>query len=296
VKTVELRQLETFLVLCEELHFTKAAEKINISQPSLSQQIRALENEVGIPLFDRIGKKTSLTAAGQILLKHTQNVFYELEQARVALQELQGLQRGKLTIGCLLTVASYLLPPTVLRFHQHYPAIQLSVQGLRMEEIRQGLLKNRIVFLPLSDEALESIPLYREELALAVPANHELAQEKPAPLGILQTVPTILFPDNFYLRQLVDEHCRRQGFIPKPVLELSTLESIIHMVSQGLGVTVLPKAYLQYLNRDSIHVVSITNPSLTREIGIVYRKDKYMCAASRTFIEQLTATTTSMQT
>ncbi len=110
---IELRQLEYFLAVSKELHFTKAAEKLNISQPSLSQQIRALEHEVGMPLFDRIGKKISLTEAGKILLSHSKTIFHEVEQARSAIQDLNGLQYGSLTIGSLLTVVNYLLPPTL---------------------------------------------------------------------------------------------------------------------------------------------------------------------------------------
>ncbi|MGV2487897.1 UNVERIFIED_CONTAM: LysR family transcriptional regulator, partial [Bacillus mycoides] len=107
VISIELRQLEYFLAVSKELHFTKAAEKLNISQPSLSQQIRALEHEVGMPLFDRIGKKISLTEAGRVLLSHSKTIFHEVEQARSAIQDLNGLHHGSLTIGSLLTVVNY---------------------------------------------------------------------------------------------------------------------------------------------------------------------------------------------
>lgn len=140
------------MAVAQELHFTKASEKVGISQPSLSQQIRALEAEIGVPLFDRIGKKTALTEAGRILRGHAQRVFYELSQARAAISELQGLQRGKLTIGALLTVVNYLLPPAILAFHRQYPHIELSVLGLRTGDIRSALLDNQldmgIVFCP----------------------------------------------------------------------------------------------------------------------------------------------------
>jgi len=118
---VELKQLEYFMTLSQELHFTRAAEKLSITQPSLSQQIRLLEHEIGMPLFDRVGKKTMLTEAGRALLHHGYNVFHELSQARAVISELQALKRGTLKIGALLTVVNYLLPPTVMRFHNSYP-------------------------------------------------------------------------------------------------------------------------------------------------------------------------------
>src|SRR5699024_5942293 len=141
---MELRQLEYFMAVCKELHFTRAAEKLNIAQPTLSQQIKRLEDEVGIPLFDRIGKKIALTEAGKILLKHGQSVFFEIEQAEAALKDLNELQRGKLEIGSLLTCVNYLLPPAIKQFKQLYPNVKLSVHGLKTNDIKKELLENEL--------------------------------------------------------------------------------------------------------------------------------------------------------
>jgi len=296
---IELRQLEYFVAVSNELHFTKAAEKLNISQPSLSQQIRALEHEIGMPLFDRIGKKISLTEAGRILLSHSKKVFHEVEQAYAAIQDLNGLQQGKLTIGALLTTVNYLLPPAILNFNALYPNIELSVLGLRTGEIREKLLQNEldigITFLPVQDKEIISIPLYQNELTLVVPINHELTQHTTVTMGVLQKYPIILLPKNFFLTQLIRSHCQNFNFTPKPILEISTMESLIHMVSKGIGITVLPKPYIDFLQSNSIQAIKIKNPTATIEIGIIYRKDKYMCAATRMFIEQLQKIVASFQ-
>lgn len=296
---IELRQLEYFVAVSNELHFTKAAEKLNISQPSLSQQIRALEHEIGMPLFDRIGKKISLTEAGSILLSHSKKVFHEVEQAYAAIQDLNGLQQGKLTIGALLTTVNYLLPPAILNFNELYPNIELSVLGLRTGEIREKLLQNEldigITFLPVQDKEIISIPLYQNELTLVVPTNHELTQHTTVTMGVLQKYPIILLPKNFFLTQLIRSHCQNFNFTPKPILEISTMESLIHMVSKGMGITVLPKPYIDFLQSNSIQAIKIINPTATIEIGIIYRKDKYMCAATRMFIEQLQKIVASFQ-
>ncbi|MGG3526499.1 LysR family transcriptional regulator [Bacillus pseudomycoides] len=296
---IELRQLEYFVAVSNELHFTKAAEKLNISQPSLSQQIRALEHEIGMPLFDRIGKKISLTEAGRILLSPSKKVFHEVEQAYAAIQDLNGLQQGKLTIGALLTTVNYLLPPAILNFNELYPNIELSVLGLRTGEIREKLLQNEldigITFLPVQDKEIISIPLYQNELTLVVPTNHELTQHTTVTMGVLQKYPIILLPKNFFLTQLIRSHCQNFNFTPKPILEISTMESLIHMVSKGMGITVLPKPYIDFLQSNSIQAIKIKNPTATIEIGIIYRKDKYMCAATRMFIEQLQKIVASFQ-
>ncbi len=291
---MELKQLEYFMALCQELHFTRAAEKLGIAQPSLSQQIRLLEHEVGMPLFDRIGKKTMLTEAGKTLLYHSYNVFHELSQARAAISELQGLKRGTLKIGALLTIVNYLLPPTVIGFHHSYPNVELSVHGLRTDDIYRGLLQNEldlgIVFLPMGQEELEAIPLYNENLALAAPIDHPIAQKEFVTLHILKETPSVLLPDTYFLRQVIDEQCRSLSFAPQPVLEMTTMESIINMVGKGVGITILPKAYLDYIDHPQIRTIPIQDPVITTQIGIVYRKNKYLCAASRVFMEQLITT------
>lgn len=294
---MELKQLEYFMTLSQELHFTRAAEKLGITQPSLSQQIRLLEHEVGMPLFDRVGKKTMLTEAGRALLHHGYNVFHELSQARAVISELQGLKRGTLKIGALLTVVNYLLPPTVMGFHNSYPNVELSVLGLRTGDIYNGLLQNEldlgIVFLPMEHEDLETIPLYKENLALAVAVDHPIAQAAFVTLDILKETPSVLLPNTYFLRQIINEQCRSLAFTPQPVLEMTTMESIVTMVSKGVGVTILPKGYLDYINNSYICTIPLKNPFLTTQIGVVYRKNKHLCAASRVFMEQLVSTVKS---
>lgn len=294
---MELKQLEYFMAVCQELHFTRAAEKMGIAQPSLSQQIRLLEHEIGIPLFDRIGKRTVITEAGKTLLHHSYNVFHELSQARASISELQGLQRGTLKIGALLTVVNYLLPPTIIEFHHRYPNVELAVLGLRTGDIYNGLLQNEldlgIVFLPMKHDDLETIPLYKENLALAAPVDHPVAKEPFVTLDILKETPSVLLPSTYFLRQLINEQCRVLEFVPQPVIEMTTMESIINMVGKGVGVTILPKAYLDYIDNKHIQTIPIQKPLLTIQIGVVYRKNKYLCAASRVFIEQLIATVKS---
>ncbi|PFW78432.1 LysR family transcriptional regulator [Bacillus sp. AFS075960] len=296
---MDLKQLEYFMTLCQELHFTRAAEKLGIAQPSLSQQIRLLEHEIGTPLFDRVGKRTTITEAGKTLLHHSYNIFHELSQARAAISEIQGLKRGSLKIGALLTVTNYLIPQTVIEFHQRYPNIELAVSGMRTGDIYNGILQNEldlgIVFLPMQHDELETIPLFKQHLSLAVPINHSVAEEEFVTLDVLKDTPSILLPDTYFLRQLINEQCNELGFTAKPVMEMTTMESIIQMVSKGVGVTILPKGYLDYIDNKLIRTIPIQNPMLITQISIAYRKNKYLCAASRVFMEQLISTIKSEQ-
>ncbi|MGN7170027.1 LysR family transcriptional regulator [Paenibacillus cellulositrophicus] len=288
---MDFRLLEYFLAVCEELHFTKAAVQLGISQPTLSQQIRLLEERVGMPLFQRIGKRNYLTEAGQTLKEHALNIFHELEQAQSEINELKGMQRGRLTIGCS---GNHLLTRTLISFHQKQPGISISVVELATEETRAGLLANKldlgVVFLPLEDEQLVSKELYTEELCLAVAKQHHLAAAEAVKLDQLTEVPLILFPEKFLVRQMVDSYSAQAGVQLQPAFELSTMDSMLQMVRLGVGATILPRSYLLQGSDPSIRTVPIVEPVPQKKVGIVYRKQTFLSTAMLAFINELIRT------
>ena len=147
----------------------------------------------------------------------------------------------------------------------------------------------------MQDKEIISIPLYESELIIVVPTGHQLAEHNHVSIAELQNYPLILLPKNFFLTELITSHCQKFNFKPKPILEISTMESLIQMVSKGMGITVLPKPYIDFLQNKNIQAIKIENPTPTIEIGLIYRKDKYMCAATREFIKQLKLTVHSLQ-
>lgn len=288
---MELRQLEYFMEVCKELNFTRASENLNVSQPSLSQQIKSLEVELGIPLFDRIGKKIAITEAGNILLTHCYRVFHELDQVEAALNDLNGLMRGELSVGTILTEEMTLLPSIIMKFKQLYPSIKLSVEGLRTEDIRDKLLENEldlgIVFLPIETEEFETIPLFTDTLSLVVPLTHPLAEEEEVEFKQLDHKDMILFPEDFYIRRIIDDSSEKMGVTLRPVLEMTTIESITEMAAQGLGAAILPSTYVDSIQKTELKQVKLKNPVLNMTIGVAYRKDKFVCAATKAFISLL---------
>ncbi|GKV56082.1 LysR family transcriptional regulator [Sporosarcina sp. NCCP-2222] len=288
---MELRQLEYFIAVCEELHFTRAAEKLGLTQPSLSQQISLLEHEVGIKLFDRIGRRIAITESGSILLEHAYRVFHELSQAKAAIGELHGLERGALKVGALLTVVNTLLPQVLIDFHQLYPKIEIAVSGMRVDEIKKSILHNAIdigiVYLPFEHPEIETISLRKEELVLAMSVHHPLAGQPIVPLHVLKDTAAILLPETYFIRRYLNELCRQEGFLPVPAIELTTLESILLMVQREMGVTVLAKSYLHSLCHGDLSIAKIDHPTMEMEIGIAYRRNKHLCSASREFIKML---------
>ncbi|MGG4555011.1 LysR family transcriptional regulator [Paenibacillus humicus] len=287
---MEHRLLEYFIAVSEELHFTKAADNLGISQPTLSHQIRLLEEQLGTPLFHRSGKKIHLTQAGTVLLEHARRVFHELEQAKLVIGELTGLRRGRLRIGCS---GNHLLIQSIISFHRQFPGIELSIIELATEETRDRLLTNKldlgVVFLPLKDEQLISLPLYKEELVVIVPQDHPFAESSGIELRELALSPLVLFPPKFLARQMLDAACAEIGIQLSPVIELSTMESQCQMVAHHVGLTVVPKSYTATLRDPRLVSVPIAEPAPYRSVGIVYRKDTYMDAAIQAFIEHLSS-------
>lgn len=285
---MEHRLLEYFLTVAEELHFTRAADKLGISQPTLSHQIRLLEHELGTPLFHRSGKKNHLTQAGQVLMEHARRIFFELEQAKLEIGDIIGRQRGRLRIGCS---GNHLLTSALISFHRKYPGIELTVIELATEETCDGLLNNQldigVVFLPLDDERLVSIPLYDEELVAAVSPEHPFAARKELDLHQLGQTPLILFPKKFLVRQMIDTACNQIGITLQPVMELSTMESQLQMAEYNVGAAIFPRSYAETIHHRNILFLPITEPAPRKSVGIVYRKDFFMDTTIQAFIEQL---------
>src|SRR5580765_2606491 len=141
---IELRHLRYFLAVAEASHFTKAAAQLHVTQPTLSHQIRQLEGQLNLPLFDRIGRRVQLTAAGELLLPHARRVFRELEEAQSALGELHGLKRGQLKVGIIQTVNACVIPETVSRFSAAHPGVRVTCNEMAVEDVESGLESGKL--------------------------------------------------------------------------------------------------------------------------------------------------------
>ncbi len=284
---MELRQLEYFMVICEELHFSRAAEKIMVSQPNLSQQIKLLENELGVPLFNRIGKRITITEAGYLLYEQSKHIFSHLKQAQESISELQQIKGGSLTIGILPGDADLMFNSLLLDFHSTYPNVSLSlVETITVaEQVIEGIIDIGVTTSPNPDERIVEIPLFHEEFSLAVVKETPLAKKRSIQFNALQEMKLVMFPPDHQCRKLVDIHCQKLGFRIKPKIETTTLSSLISMVEKGIGVTVLPRLLLENLHDKNIQTIKITKPTPSQDICLIYRTDKYLGFAARTFIQ-----------
>ncbi|MDR6884119.1 LysR family transcriptional regulator [Bacillus sp. 3255] len=286
---MEFRQLEYFAAICKEMHFTRASEKLGMSQPTLSHQIKTLEDELGVPLFDRIGKKIAITEAGKILLAECKVIFSSLENVKVQIMELQKVARGTLSIGALPGELTQLVSSVLLDFHYIYPEIQIKVINLDdiVERVMQNEIDLAITIFPIEDERIRKIPLYKEDMYLVVSSQHPLADQEHINFEDINQYPVVLFPQSHKCRQVIDFTSNSCGLTIEPIIETTAIETIISLVKTGAAVTALSKTYVNMYNDAQLTAIQIVNPTLSREIGIIYHKDKYISQATRLFIDLL---------
>ncbi|MGE7544408.1 LysR family transcriptional regulator [Sporosarcina newyorkensis] len=287
---MELRLLNYFRAVCEELHFTRAAEKLGISQPTLSHQIRLLEDRLDTKLFSRVGKKIELTPAGSILLEHANLVYSENERTIEKIEELKGLSRGQLRIG---SSGNHLLYAPLLSFYEKYPNIKLAAFDLTSEDIIQKILRFEIdvgvIFLPVYHELLQSIPLFTSELSAAVSYVHPLASREQIYMEELQHHPTFLLPKHYLLRQTIDNHCIKSGFSLNPVVELSDIYSLVRMTVLHNGITILPKIYANNVTDLPVKLLDIADALPKNEVGLIFPKGDFTSSAVQAFIQHVTS-------
>jgi len=283
---IELRHLRYFLAVAEESHFTRAAAKLHVTQPTLSHQIRELEGQLNLPLFDRIGRRVKLTAAGEMLLPHARRVVRELTDAQAALEELHGLKRGVLKVGIVQTVNACVIPEIVARFGAAHPGIQIACGEMAVADIEtdleSGKLDLGISFLPPARKALEGQPLFTEELVLVVAADHALAKRRRLHLRDLANHPMALLAQQYCTRQLIDRSMADAAIQPEVRVEMNSVDSILSTVKRTQLVTILPT--LALCQRDSgLKAIGLIEPTPRRGVGLLWLRGTQRRAAGQAF-------------
>lgn len=301
---MELRQLEYFLAVARERHFTRAAESIPISQPTLSQQIKALETEVGMPLFERLGKHVSLTEPGEVLVRYARRVMDDLAEARDVLAELRGLERGSLAIGAVQTISAYLVPIVAGHFQREHPTLRLNLETLHAEEIYAALrdhsLDLGICYMPDSYQDLEGQPLFQEELVLVVHRDHALASRQVMTMAELARHSLVLLKPcaghGRCVRKKIEEAFAEAGVAPMVGIELNSIESAKAAVKEGYGISLFPEIYATGVGADpDLRLIRLSEPTPCREIAMVWRRGRFQSAAARAFRKALLEHTSRMR-
>lgn len=280
---MELRHLTYFVAVAERLNFSRAAEALHVAQPAISQQIRALEQELGISLFDRISKRVTLTEAGRALLPHARQILSAVEAARSEIRERGTLKRGTVSLGAPPTVSAHFLPTKITSFEQKHPGLDVMLREAGTETlvalVEQGQLDMAIVSTDVLPPSIESTPFLEETYVLAVGAKHRLCKRKTVNITELAEESFIMFPQGYKLREVTQIACRTAGFEPKVALDGGGMQSALQFVAAGLGVALVPELALTDTN--NICALRIADQNLQRTLGLVWRKGGHLSPAAR---------------
>jgi LysR family transcriptional regulator, hydrogen peroxide-inducible genes activator len=292
---MELHQLRYFMAVCRQRSFTRAAQQERVAQPSLSQQIRKLEDEMGARLFDRLGRRIRLTPFGERFQEHARRVLDELEGARHEMHELLGLRRGRVAIGAIPTVAPYILPAAISAFARKYPGIKTNIREdltlSLLAQLTEGELDIAILSLPIDSPSLLSEPVLTEEMLLAVPVSSPKWKKKIGPVSLrdIDHEPLLLLKDGHCFRDEVLEICRKTRLQPEVAFEGGQFDTLVGMVAAGYGITLLPKMAISHYKRSGVRFVPFVSPVPRRIVGWARSRDKLLNPGARAFIETLKA-------
>lgn len=286
---MQVQQLRYFVAVAQTRHFTRAAELTGVSQPSMSKQIRVLENSLGTPLFVRNRGAIELTSAGEALLPHAERILIDVEAAEESVQEVAGLRRGRVRLGATPSLCDGLLPEVLTAFHRRHPGIDLEVHESGSRLLMQELVRGRldlalnIVSATTEHEDLVTTELLTEQLVLVGPPHHDLATE--VPVRDLRDVPLVMAREGYDLRDRTNAACREAGFEPVIAVEGGEMSAVLRFVEAGLGHAIVPQMVVA--TRPQLAVARLVSPTLTRTIGVSHRDEQAMSLASRAFRDEL---------
>jgi len=286
---MELHQLRYFCAVAETGSFSRAAEQSHVSQPSLSQQIMKLEEELGARLFDRLGRSVRLTELGKTFLPRARAVLRELEAAKGDVVERKDFVGGPVTIGVIPTVGPYFLPPVLTSFSRKFPQAHLSVieeiTPVLLDRLRAGAIDVAILALPIRGHEFETTPLLTERLFAALPKNHRLAKRTALSLKDLRSEPFLLLRDGHCFRDTAVAACDRARLHPQVVFESGQFSSLLSLVGAGMGVSIVPEMAVE--RKSPCRYVHIADEQATRTIGTVVLRGRSLTRAHRAFLSHL---------
>lgn len=289
---MELAQLKSFVTIAETLSFTAAAKALHVTQPALSYQISRLERELRTKLFDRTGRRVTLTPEGELFLPLAQSVLLRADESLRILRDHLGTELGVVRFGCNPSVAANLAPPVIAAFRADQPHVRLEMteggDAELQEDVRNGSLDFAIVTAPGFPRYLDITPLGSEDLLLVTSADHPLASRSSVRLRELAGETFVMASDTYNISAQIVEACRRAGFEPRIACQGGSNDAARSLVRHGTGVAILPSIAVRGIYMQDLAVIPLED-GLTRELNLIRGKDRALTRAARAFMERLQA-------
>lgn len=298
---MEFRQLLYAVQIANEKNFSRAAEKLHIAQPSLSQQLAKLERELGVLLFHRTTNSVEPTHAGETFVQKAQHILDLVEQLKNEMNDISHLRKGKLVVGTLPITGSHILPLVLPEFAKRHPGIEVNLvedTSAKLERFTsEGAVDFSLLSMPIEDPTLEYRPFITEEICLAVPNHHRLAEwPEPVPVRELARESFIVLKKGQGFRQITWDICAQAGFEPSVVFESGNIETVQALVAAGMGVALIPNMIAEAKKGRYVPVYkTLTDPVPTRTLVVAHRRGRYLSKAAEAFIGTLLEVTSQSQ-
>jgi DNA-binding transcriptional LysR family regulator len=286
---MDFDQLETFLEVARHASFSRAAEKRFRTQPAISSQIRALEEEVGARLFDRSGGKVALTAAGKAFQQYTEQTLEARKGMMVTLAEMERVPRGEIVVGANEGTCLHILPEVFAEFKKLYPNVAVQISRLERAKILESIIDNSVDFgvvsTPVDDKRLTVVNIHRDELVIIAPPGHPLSGLKQAGIADAARFP-LLLPKVGRTRDALENLFHENRLKPRVSMELDSSELLKRFVAADVGVGFIARSnVLEDVKAGVLAAVTLADASIRRDLALVFRKDKALSRAALAFIE-----------
>jgi LysR family transcriptional regulator, low CO2-responsive transcriptional regulator len=286
---MDFDQLETFLEVARHSSFSRAAEKRFRTQPAISSQIRALEEEVGAKLLDRSGGKVSLTASGKLFLKYVEDTLESRKAILAAVAEAERVPRGELVVGANEGTCLHILPEVFAEFKRAYPDVAVNIKRSDYGKILESVIDNSVDFgvvsLPVNDNRLTVVLIHRDELVVIAPPHHPIAKMKSAGLADVAKFPLVV-PKGGHTRDALEELFHERKLKPRYAMEMDSSELLKRFVAADVGVGFIARSNVAEDERaNSLAVVPFSDAQIRRDLALVFRKDKALSRAALAFID-----------
>lgn len=286
---MDIRHLEYFTEVARHRSFTKAAQVLHITQPTISKMVKTLEDELGVTLICRSAKQIELTDAGQAVFSQAQQVLASFQNLTSELADVMNIKKGHIRIGLPPIASSSIFPRVIGEFSKAYPDINLQLMevGSKMIEkgIEEGTLDIGVVCsLPKEQDNFAMISFIEDPLMLIVNHEHPLASENQVDFSDLKNESFVLFREDFSLHDRIVERCIQSGFQPKILCESSQRDFMTEAVAANLGIALLPKKICDELDSTRIKAIAVGEPPLYLQLAVIWKKDKYLSFAAREWL------------
>ncbi|RSL31426.1 LysR family transcriptional regulator [Salibacterium salarium] len=286
---MEIKQLRYFLEVYREESFSKASEKMHISQPALSKVIHQLEEELGIRLFDRSTRHLKISEEGEMMRVHAQKVLRDVEDLEKAADEIRLRKKGSFKFGLPPVIGSSFFPNIIASFRKQYPEADMHIVEEGAKIMEQSLLEGKIdvgvAILPVDHEPFEIRPIIERELLLVVSAEHPLANRDTVKMKELHDENFLMFRQGFSLYDRVREACIQAGFEPNVVNESTQWDFLLKMAGENMGIAFLPETVFEKADLSKVSILSITEPSIHWNLALIWRKQSYQSHAAKEWVD-----------